>query len=77
VLSLAAADVLLSGTLWPIVIIHAFSNMAVGIKALTEPGWTLSVSGLVGVILLELPLVFLELWLLQRQGPRPVVPDVP
>ena len=68
---------LLSGTLWPIVIIHAFSNMAVGIKALTEPGWTLSVSGLVGVILLELPLVFLELWLLQRQGPRPVVPAVP
>jgi hypothetical protein len=62
---------------WPIVIIHAFSNMAVSMKPLTETGWSLSVSGLIGVILLQLPLVIVGLWLLQRQGPRPVVPDVP
>ena len=72
-----AVYVLLSGTIWPVVLIHALSNMAVSMKALTEPGWTLSVAGLVGVILLQLPLVILGLWLILRQGPRPVVPDTP
>jgi len=71
-----AVYVLLSGSLWPIVLIHAFSNMSVAMKALTEPGWSISISGLIGVILLQLPLVIVGFWLLQRQGPRPVVPDV-
>ncbi len=72
-----AVYVLLAGTLWPVVFIHGFSNMAVGLKAITEPEWSLSVPGMVGAILLQIPLVILSLWLLQRRGPRLIVPYVP
>jgi membrane protease YdiL (CAAX protease family) len=72
-----ALYVLLTESLWPVVLIHAFSNMSVAMKALTEPGWTLSVSGLVGVILLQFPLVILGMWLLQRRGGRLTVPYIP
>lgn len=70
-----AALALVCGSIWPVAAIHAVSNMAVLIKALSVPGLALPVSGYLIASLLELPLVVLGLWALIRLAPRPVVPD--
>jgi membrane protease YdiL (CAAX protease family) len=62
-------------SIWPVAAIHAISNMAVLIKALSIPGLALPVSGYVVASLLELPLVILGVWVLVRLAPRPVIPD--
>jgi membrane protease YdiL (CAAX protease family) len=71
------AYVLIWRTIWPVSFIHAGSNMAVLIKSLAFPGIVLSIQGYTLAILLQIPLVLLGLYLLLRQGPRPVVPDIP
>jgi membrane protease YdiL (CAAX protease family) len=70
-----AAIVLYGGSIWPAAVIHAVSNMAVLVKALSIPGLALPISGYVMASVLELPLVVLGVWLLVRLAPRPAVPD--
>jgi len=51
-------------------------HIALSPKAIAEPDWSLSGPGMVGAILLQIPLVLLGLWLQQRRGPRLTVPYV-
>jgi membrane protease YdiL (CAAX protease family) len=68
-----AVYVLLTGTLWPIVVIHAISNMVVNLGHLVIPGWRYTAGGLFGASLVELPLVLLAVWLIWRKEPSPRV----
>ena len=72
-----AALVLVWGSVWPVVIIHAFTNLAVvlpGIQsAPIDPLWW----AYIRIILLELPLVAYGIWLIRRMPLRNVVPEVP
>jgi hypothetical protein len=70
-----AAMALTWESIWPVAVIHAISNMAVLIKALSIPGLVLPISGYVTASLLEVPLILVGVWSLVRLAPRPVVPD--
>ena len=71
-----ALFVLLWSTIWPIVAIHAGSNVVIILKALSEPGTTLSGQGYALAILLQIPLLIISFWWLSKQGTRDIIPDV-
>lgn len=68
------ALVLRGGSLWPAVIIHAWTNMVVNIGALAVPGYVPPTGAFVIAALLELPLVALGTWWLLRR-PLPSAPQ--
>ena len=72
-----AALVLMWGSIWPVVLIHAFTNLAVVLPST----WIMPIDPLwwayVRIILLELPLAVVGAWLIRRMPLRKVVPDVP
>lgn len=70
------ALVLRGGSLWPAVIIHAWTNMVVNIGALAVPGYVPPTDAFIVAALVELPLVFLGAWWLLRR-PLPSVPEAP
>ncbi|MFN2225332.1 MAG: lysostaphin resistance A-like protein [Anaerolineae bacterium] len=70
------ALVLRGGSLWPAVIIHAWSNMVVNIGALAVPDYVPPTEAFVVAALLELPLMLLGAWWLLRR-PLPAVPQPP
>jgi len=61
------ALVLVSGSLWPTVLMHTVSNASVLIVAASRPGFALPHSGYLWASLLELPLVLLGIYLLIRK----------
>jgi membrane protease YdiL (CAAX protease family) len=63
------ALVLLGGSLWPAVLIHAATNASVQIVAASLPGFDPSVRGYALATAAELPLVVAGLWLLLRKTP--------
>jgi len=72
-----AALLLMWGSIWPVVLIHAFTNLAVVLPSTwytpIDPIWW----AYLRIILLELPLVAYGIWLIRRVPLREVVPDVP
>jgi carboxyl-terminal processing protease len=63
------ALVLMGGSLWPAVLIHAATNASVQISAASLPGFDPSVADYALATAAELPLVVGGLWLLLRKGP--------
>jgi membrane protease YdiL (CAAX protease family) len=72
-----ALFVLTWSTLWPVAAIHAGSNMMVILKALSEPGITLTGQGYAMAIFLQIPLVILGFWWLSKQKSRGVIFNSP
>jgi hypothetical protein len=70
------ALVLRGGSLWPAVLIHAWSNMVANIGALAVPDYVPPTGAFVAAALLELPLMLLGAWWLLRR-PLPSVPQPP
>jgi membrane protease YdiL (CAAX protease family) len=71
------ACVILWGTIWPAVLLHAGSNAFVMIKGLNHPGLAFSYPEYFLAILFQIPLVILVLYWLLKTAPRPVIPDIP
>jgi len=72
-----ALFVLLWSTIWPVVAIHAGSNMVVILKTLSEPGMALTWQGYALATMLQIPLVILGFWWLSKQQPRDVSSNIP
>jgi membrane protease YdiL (CAAX protease family) len=72
-----AALVLMWGSIWPVVLIHAFTNLAIMLPGMVyapiDPNWW----AYIRIILLELPFGIYGIWLIRRMPLRKVVPDVP
>jgi membrane protease YdiL (CAAX protease family) len=63
------ALVLLGGSIWPAVLIHAATNASFQISAASLTGFDPSATGYALATMAELPLVIAGLWLLLRQAP--------
>jgi membrane protease YdiL (CAAX protease family) len=63
------ALVLLGGSIWPVVLLHAAGNASVQIAAVTFPGFDPSAVDYALATAADLPLVIAGLWLLLRKAP--------
>lgn len=61
--------VLLGGSLWPAMLLHALSNISVQVQSLSSAAIEPVIAAYGRATLLELPLALLALWLLQRTPP--------
>lgn len=74
---LYGAIVIISGSIWPGVLLHMTSNSAAQIPALAVTAAAGSPDPYLFATLFELPIMLVALWLALRTSPRPVVPFVP
>jgi membrane protease YdiL (CAAX protease family) len=67
------ALVLLGGSIWPAVLIHAATNASFQIGAASLTGFDPSATGYALATLAELPVVIAALWLLMQKVPSPIL----
>jgi hypothetical protein len=69
--------VVLMGSIWPAVLIHAAANAVVNIKILPMPDYHETVSAGWKYVILQIPAVLLSVYLLFLSAPFPVIPNTP
>jgi len=67
--------VLLTGSIWPMVILHGLQNALVNVKAVFIPSFAETTSMWVQIILFDLPMVIYGLYLFRKITPRSISPD--
>lgn len=70
-----AAIVLRWKTIWTVVLFRGLLNTFIELRVLETQGFTLTISSLSLIILLQLPVVVYGIYLIFRIPPRPIVPN--